>query len=147
MSYYADAFSDLISSLNMIVWVLILSAAALAVIVMYNLININVSERMRELATIKVLGFYDREVSAYICRENTASALMGMCAGLLGGIWLEDFVVNTAEVDVVLFVHGLPLSAYLMAAGLAILFILIVNRIVHHSLKKIDMVESLKSVE
>ena len=147
MSYYADAFSDLISSLNMIVWVLILSAAALAVIVMYNLININVSERMRELATIKVLGFYDREVSAYICRENTASALMGMCAGLLGGIWLEDFVVNTAEVDVVLFVHGLPLSAYLMAAGLTLLFILIVNRIVHHSLKKIDMVESLKSVE
>lgn len=147
MSYYSDAFSDLVASLNMIVWVLIGAAAALAVIVMYNLININVSERIRELATIKVLGFYDREVSDYICRENTAAALMGMLVGLVGGIALEEFVVNTAEVDVVLFVHGLPVSAYLLAAGLTIVFILLVNQIVHFSLKKIDMVESLKSVE
>ena len=147
MSYYADAFSDLVASLNMIVWVLIGAAAALAVIVMYNLININVSERVRELATIKVLGFYDREVSDYICRENTAAALMGMLVGLVGGIALEEFVVNTAEVDVVLFVHGLPVSAYLLSAGLTIVFILLVNQIVHHSLKKIDMVQSLKSVE
>lgn len=147
MSYYADAFSDLVASLNMIVWVLIGAAAALAVIVMYNLININVSERVRELATIKVLGFYDREVSDYICRENTAAALLGMLVGLVGGIALEEFVVNTAEVDVVLFVHGLPVSAYLLSAGLTIVFILLVNQIVHFSLKKIDMVESLKSVE
>ncbi len=147
MSYYSDAFSDLVASLNMIVWVLIGAAAALAVIVMYNLININVSERIRELATIKVLGFYDREVSDYICRENTAAALMGMLVGLVGGIALEEFVVNTAEVDVVLFVHGLPVSAYLLAAGLTIVFILLVNQIVHFSLKRIDMVESLKSVE
>ena len=147
MSYYSDAFSDLVASLNMIVWVLIGAAAALAVIVMYNLININVSERIRELATIKVLGFYDREVSDYICRENTAAALLGMLVGLVGGIALEEFVVNTAEVDVVLFVHGLPVSAYLLAAGLTIVFILLVNQIVHFSLKKIDMVESLKSVE
>ncbi len=147
MSYYSDAFSDLVASLNMIVWVLIGAAAALAGIVMYNLININVSERIRELATIKVLGFYDREVSDYICRENTAAALMGMLVGLVGGIALEEFVVNTAEVDVVLFVHGLPVSAYLLAAGLTIVFILLVNQIVHFSLKKIDMVESLKSVE
>lgn len=147
MSYYSDAFSDLVASLNMIVWVLIGAAAALAGIVMYNLININVSERIRELATIKVLGFYDREVSDYICRENTAAALLGMLVGLVGGIALEEFVVNTAEVDVVLFVHGLPVSAYLLAAGLTIVFILLVNQIVHFSLKKIDMVESLKSVE
>ncbi len=147
MSYYSDAFSDLIASLNMIVWVLIGAAAALAVIVMYNLININVSERVRELATIKVLGFYDREVSDYICRENTVAALMGMLVGLVGGIALEEFVVTTAEVDIVLFVHSLPLSAYLLSAGLTVIFILLVNQIVHHSLKKIDMVQSLKSVE
>lgn len=146
-SFYSDAFDDLVSSLNMIVWVLIGAAAALAVIVLYNLSNINVSERVRELATIKVLGFYDREVTGYICRENTIAALMGMVAGLVVGIWFEDFVVSTAEVDVVLFVHGLPASAFILSALLTIVFIMAVNVIVHFSLKKIDMVESLKSVE
>jgi putative ABC transport system permease protein len=102
---------------------------------------------VRELATIKVLGFYDKEVSDYICRENTAAALLGMAVGLVGGIFLEEFVVGTAEVDVVMFIHEIPFSAYLYAAALTILFILLVNRIVHHGLKKINMVESLKSVE
>lgn len=147
MGYYADAFNDLISSLNLIVWVLIISAAALAIIVMYNLVNINVSERIRELATIKVLGFYDKEVSAYICRENTAAAFVGMLVGLGLGVFLEEFVVNTAEVDVVMFIHGVPLSAFIFAAALTLFFVFLVNRIVHHSLKKINMVESLKSVE
>lgn len=146
-SFYSDAFDDLVSSLNMIVWVLIGAAAALAVIVLYNLSNINVSERVRELATIKVLGFYDREVTGYICRENTIAALMGMAVGLVAGIWFEDFVVSTAEVDVVMFVHGLPASAFVLSALLTIVFIMLVNIVVHFSLKKIDMVESLKSVE
>lgn len=147
LSYYADAFNDLVASLNLIVWVLIISAAALAIIVMYNLININVSERIRELATIKVLGFYDKEVSAYICRENSAAAFAGMLVGLGLGVFLEEFVVETAEVDVVMFIHGVPLSAFIFAAALTLFFVFLVNRIVHHSLKKINMVESLKSVE
>ena len=147
MSFYADAFNDLVASLNMIVWVLIGAAAALAVIVLYNLSNINVSERVRELATIKVLGFYDREVTGYICRENTIAALLGMAAGLVLGIWFEDFVVSTAEVDVVMFVHGIPASSFILSAVLTFIFIMLVNGIVHFSLKKIDMVESLKSVE
>lgn len=147
MEYYADAFRDLVSSLNMIVWVLIGAAAALAIIVMYNLININVSERIRELATIKVLGFYDKEVSDYICRENSAAAFAGMLIGLVAGIFLEEFVVSTAEVEVVMFIHDIPFSAFLMAALLTLFFIFLVNRIVHRNLRKINMVESLKSVE
>ena len=140
-------FEDMISSLDAIVWVLIASAGLLAFIVLYNLSNINVNERVRELATIKVLGFYDREVSAYIYRESNISAVIGLLAGLGLGVILEKFVIMTAEVDIVMFAPEIPFTCFLSAAALTIVFTEIVNVILHFKLKKIDMVESMKSVE
>ncbi len=146
-SDFNDSFNDTISSLNSIVWVLILSAGALAIIVLYNLTNINVNERIRELATIKVLGFYDREVSAYIYRENVISSLMGVAAGLILGIFFERFVIQTAEVDAVMFSPDIAPYCFILSAVLTLLFIAVVNFTFYFKLKKIDMVESLKSVE
>lgn len=140
-------FIDMMSSLNSIVWVLIISAGALAFIVMYNLVNINVNERIRELATIKVLGFYDKEVSAYIYRENNIAAAIGILIGLVLGVFLERFVIITAEVDAVMFAPDISVPCFLFAAALTVLFTLIVNITLHFQLKKINMVESLKSVE
>ena len=140
-------FSDIADSLGSIVLVLIMSAGLLAFIVMYNLVNINVTERIRELATIKVLGFYDKEVSAYIYRENNISAVIGMLAGLVGGIFLEKFVIRTAEVDIVMFAPEIPWTAFLYAGALTMAFTFIVNFVLHFKLKKIDMVESMKSIE
>ena len=140
-------FTDMMGSLNSIVWVLIISAGALAFIVMYNLVNINVNERIRELATIKVLGFYDKEVSAYIYRENNIAAAFGIMIGLILGVFLERFVIVTAEVDAVMFAPDISAPCFLFAAALTILFTLIVNITLHFQLKKINMVESLKSVE
>ncbi|MEG0594108.1 MAG: FtsX-like permease family protein [Christensenella sp.] len=140
-------FGDIVNSLGSIVLVLIVSAGLLAFIVMYNLVNINVTERMRELATIKVLGFYDKEVSAYIYRENTASAVLGMLAGLVAGIFLEHFVISTAEVDIVMFAPEIPFTAFLYSGILTMVFAFIVNFVLHFKLKKINMVESMKSIE
>lgn len=150
VSYSSDGlgkFTDMMSSLDSIVWVLIISAGALAFIVMYNLVNINVNERVRELATIKVLGFYDKEVSAYIYRENNIAAVCGLAAGLVLGIFLERFVIVTAEVDVVMFSPEISLLSFLLSALLTVLFTAVVNITLHFQLKKISMVESLKSVE
>ena len=142
-----NTFNDMIQSLNAVVVVIILAAGALALVVLYNLTNINVNERVRELATLKVLGFYDREVSAYIYRENVASSILGILIGLVLGIFLHQFVIVTAEVDLVMFIRQiLPLS-YVWAALLTFGFTLLVNFFLHFKLKKIDMVESLKSVE
>lgn len=140
-------FIDMVSSLNYIVLVIIVCAGALAFIVLYNLVNINVAERSRELATIKVLGFYDQEVSAYIYRENIFCTLIGIGVGLFLGIFLERFVVTTAEVDIVMFTPNINLMSYVYAALLTLLFTLVVNLVLHFKLKKLDMVESLKSVE
>ncbi len=150
VSYASDGnakFKDMISSLNSIVWVLIASAGLLAFIVLYNLSNINVNERIRELATIKVLGFYDREVSAYIYRENNISTVLGIAAGLALGVVLEKFVIATAEVDIVMFAPDIPLWCFGMAAALTAVFTQIVNVLIHFKLKKVDMVECMKSVE
>lgn len=140
-------FADMIKSLDFIVIVIIIAAAALAFVVLYNLANINVNERMRELATIKVLGFYDGEVSAYIYRENTVSALLGTGIGLILGIFLERFVIQTAEVDMVMFSPDLPPYCFVCAAGLTLLFTVIVNLTLHFRLKKIDMAASMKAIE
>lgn len=150
ISYSSDGsrrFGDMIGSLGSIVWVLIISAGALAFIVLYNLTNINVNERIRELATIKVLGFYDNEVSAYIYRENTISSLIGIVVGLGGGVFLKNFVIATAETDIVMFAPDIKAYCFIYAAVLTMLFTLVVNIILHFKLKEIDMVESLKSVE
>ncbi len=142
-----DSFRDLVSSLSLIVVVIIVSAGALAFAVMFNLANINVNERIHELATIKVLGFYDGEVASYIYRENTISALLGMLAGLVMGIFLEAFVIKTAEVDAVMFAPDIPAYCFLAAAGMTILFTVVVNVFLYFRLKKIDMAASLKAIE
>ena len=142
-----DKFRDLVESLSLIVVAIIVSAGALAFVVLFNLSNINVNERVRELATIKVLGFYDGEVAAYIYRENMVSTLMGTGAGLVMGIFLEKFVVKTAEVDAVMFAPGIPFYCFLAAAALTLMFALLVNITLYFRLKKIDMATSLKAIE
>jgi putative ABC transport system permease protein len=147
MENAGDTFRQLIKSLNSIVYVIIGSSGALAFVVLYNLSNINISERIRELATIKVLGFYDGEVASYIYRENTVSALFGMAAGLFGGIFLNKFVVATAEVDIVMFYPDIPLSCFVFAALLTLVFTLSVNAMLYVKLKDIDMAGSMKAIE
>ncbi len=117
-----DKFRDLISSLSMIIVVIIVAAGALAFVVLFNLSNININERVRELATIKVLGFYDSEVAAYVYRENILLTLMGTAAGLFLGIALEKFVIRTAEVDSVMFSVEIPAYCFIAAAALTLLF-------------------------
>ena len=134
-------------SLDAIVILLIVCAGGLAFVVLYNLANINITERVREIATIKVLGFYDGETSAYIYRENLISTLVGILVGLGAGKILHYFVVITSEVDLVLFNRRLVWWAYVLGALLTLAFAFIVNLVLHFKLKKIDMVESLKSVE
>lgn len=119
----------------------------LAFVVLYNLANININERIHELATIKVLGFTDLELSAYIYRENIISSLAGMIIGLFGGIFLTRFVVQTAEVDIVMFSPDLPLYCFLLAALVTIVFVVAVNFVLYFRLKKIDMATSLKAIE
>ncbi|MBR1862469.1 MAG: ABC transporter permease [Ruminococcus sp.] len=143
----ASGFLDSVESLNSVVVLLIISAGLLAAVVLYNLANINITERMREIATVKVLGFYDMETSDYILRENFLSAFVGIALGLLAGKVLHRFVVMTAEVDVVLFDHELVPWAYGLGALITFIFTLLINVLLHFKLKKVDMVESLKSVE
>lgn len=140
-------FLNSVDSLDAIVILLIVCAGGLAFVVLYNLANINITERVREIATIKVLGFYDGETSAYIYRENLISTIVGIIVGLVAGKILHYFVVITSEVDLVLFNRQLVWWAYVLGALLTLAFAFIVNLVLHFKLKKIDMVESLKSVE
>ena len=140
-------FEDMISSLNYVVLVMIVSAAALAFVVLYNLTNINVAERKREISTLKVLGFKDTETSAYIYRENILLSVFGIGAGLLLGVWLLGFIINTIEMDMVMFGRDIHFITFVLSALLTGVFASLVNVIMHKRLKKIDMVESLKSVE
>jgi len=133
--------------IDFVVIVVILAAAALAFVVLFNLSNINITERRRELATIKVLGFRDGEVSAYVYRENMILTLFGVALGLLLGHWLHVWLVHSTEIDLMMFGRSTDRMAYVWAALLTVLFSVIVNFAAHFSLKKIDMVESLKSAE
>ncbi|MBE6734542.1 MAG: FtsX-like permease family protein [Ruminococcaceae bacterium] len=141
------SFEDMISSLNYVVLVMIVSAAALAFVVLYNLTNINVAERKREISTLKVLGFKDKETSAYIYRENILLCIFGILAGLLLGVWLLGFIIQTIEMDMVMFGRDIHFITFVLSALLTAVFASLVNVIMHKRLKKIDMVESLKSVE
>ncbi|MGN0642037.1 MAG: FtsX-like permease family protein [Huintestinicola sp.] len=143
----ASTFRKLVSSLNLIVAVIIGFAGALAFVILYNLVSININERIRELATIKVLGFFDGEVSAYVYRENTISAFIGIVVGLVLGIFLEKFVVRTAEVDVVMFSPDIELSSFVLAALTTAFFAVLVNFFMYFRLKKIDMAASMKAIE
>ncbi|MBQ8599657.1 MAG: FtsX-like permease family protein [Oscillospiraceae bacterium] len=142
-----EKFMDMVNSLDIIVWVLIASAGLLAIIVLYNLANININERVRELATIKVLGFYDKEVSAYIYRENNISTALGIITGLVLGTVLEQFALMVVEAENTMFAPDLPYTVFLYSAVLTVVFAEIINVIIHFKLKKINMVESMKSVE
>lgn len=143
----SSSFRTLVSSLSFVVILIIVCAGALAFVVMFNLTNINVNERIHELATIKVLGFFDSEVAAYIYRENLISAFLGMVFGLVGGIFFEKYVIKTCEVEVVMFAPDIPTYCFLAAAALTVVFALFVNVMLYFRLKKIDMAASLKSVE
>lgn len=140
-------FRDLVSSLSLIILVIIVSAGALAFVVLFNLSNININERVHELATIKVLGFYDGEVAAYVYRENILLTLMGTVVGLGLGVALEKFVIKTAEVDSVMFSAEIPWYCFMQAALLTFVFALAVNITLYFRLKKIDMAASLKAIE
>lgn len=133
--------------MDLVTVVLIVSAAALAFVVLYNLTNVNITERIREIATLKVLGFYDMEVSSYIFRENIILSIMGGIVGLGLGYALCMFVITTAEIDEVMFGRSIHAPSYLWAFLITLAFSLIVNFIMTGVLKKISMVESLKSVE
>ncbi|MHC5252118.1 FtsX-like permease family protein [Listeria kieliensis] len=143
----SDMLADMLKSLNIVMIVLIVSAAILAFIVLYNLTNINVSERIRELSTIKVLGFYPKEVTMYVYRENIILTLLGILVGFIFGFFLHQFVIQTAEVDNMMFSPTITWPSYLYSAILTLLFSTIVMIVMHYKLKKIDMIEALKSVE
>lgn len=140
-------FENMIQSLDLVTWVLIISAGMLAFVVLYNLTNVNISERIREIATIKVLGFYDREVGEYVYRENIILTLIGGVCGLLLGMALHAYIMTTIELDGVMFGTKINISSFLISYGITILFSLLINIFMYPSLKKIPMVESLKSVE
>ena len=142
-----DAYRDMMSSVNMIVVVLVTAAAALAFIVLYNLTNINITERIREIATLKVLGFTPREMNAYIFREIFLLAAIGCAVGLVLGVWMEGFVVVTAEVDQIMFGRAIHPTSFLLAFLLTMLFTVLVMLAMRGKLRRIDMVESLKSNE
>lgn len=146
-SSVGSAFDETMKSMDVVTLVLIVSAAALAFVVLYNLTNINVSERIRELSTIKVLGFYDNEVTMYIYRENILLTLLGIAAGSGLGIVLHSFVLQTAELDATMFAPIIKWQSYIYAALLTMVFSGIVMAFMHMKLKRIHMIEALKSVE
>ena len=142
-----DNFSNTIQSLDFVVLVMILCAGALSFIVLYNLTNVNISERIREIATIKVLGFYDKEVSAYIYRENILLTVIGLVSGLLLGIVFHRFIMVTVEMEYVMFGRNINGLSFVYAALLTMLFSFLVNWAMYYKLKNVEMVESLKSVD
>lgn len=146
-SYLKKSMDETLSSMNLVVYVLIISAGLLAFIVLYNLANINISERIRELATIKVLGFYDKEVYNYVTREIILLTAIGIIIGLFFGNILNFFILGTCEIDILRFRRIITIPSYIYSSLITIVFTYIVNLITYFSLKKINMIEALKSVE
>ncbi len=142
-----DNVKNMLNSLNSVVLILIVLAALLAFVVLYNLSNININERKREIATLKVLGFHDTEVDAYITKETVILTAFGIALGLIFGYFLTNAVVSTVEIESCRFIHHIKFLSYVFSAVLSALFTLIVNFVTHFKLRKIDMIESLKSVE
>ena len=143
----AGQVARMLGSLGAVIWVLIISAGMLAFVVLYNLNNINITERQRELATLKVLGFYDGEVSQYVFRENILLSFIGILAGAVFGIFLHRYVITTVEVDAVMFGRNIKPISFVYSGIITFGFSMFVNMVMHFKLKKINMVESLKSVE
>lgn len=138
---------DMLKSLDMVIWVLIISAGLLAFVVLYNLNNINITERRRELATLKVLGFYDGEVAAYVYRENIYLTVIGIGVGVILGMILHRYVILTCEIDMMMFGRNIRPMSYVYSMLITALFSVLVNVAMFFRLRRIDMVESLKSVE
>lgn len=142
-----DTINDMLNSLNSVVLILIFLSGALSLVVLYNLSYINISERKREIATLKVLGFTDKEVDNYITKETIILTLIGIILGLVFGIFLTNIIINTVEIEMVRFLHNIKIISFIITSIIVMLFTLIVNKVIHYTLKKIDMIESLKSVE
>ena len=142
-----NTMNDMIGSIDSVVAILIVAAALLAFVVLYNLSNINISERKREIATLKVLGFYPREVDRYITRETIILTAIGITLGLLSGSYLCHYIISTCEPDYLLFDRRVDAISYILSALMTIIFTIIVNIVTHYNLKKINMVSSLKNVE
>ena len=142
-----EQVQDMMHALDLVVWVLIIAAGLLAYVVLYNLNNINITERRRELATLKVLGFYNLEVAEYVYRENVLLTICGCLFGLVFGFFLHRYMILTLEVDMVMFGRTIQPISYVLSILITFFFAAFVNFIMYFSLKKIDMVESLKSVE
>ena len=140
-------FNKTIDSINSVVLILIISAGVLAFVVIYNLTNININERRRELSTIKLLGFYDSELALYIYRENIILTVIGSLVGIVVGILLNDFVITTSETNVMMFMRKIDPIYFLYSVLLTISFSVIVNLAMYKEFSKIDMIESLKSAE
>ena len=147
LSEMKSSFEDMISTLTYVVVVLIISAGALAFLILYNLTNINVNERYREIATIKVLGFYDKEVLAYVYRENFILTAIGIVVGCFLGVILHSYIITTVEVEAVMFGRNINFLSYVWSCLLTVGFALVVNFVMFFKLRKIDMVEALKTVE
>ena len=142
-----NMFDSTMKNFGFVAIVLIVSAGMLAFVVLYNLANVNISERKRELATIKVLGFYDREVYSYIGRETTILTIIGMIFGILIGKALTIFILKTCELDLIMFNTTIKIQSYIYSLLITTIFTLLVNITTYFALKKVDMIESLKSVE
>lgn len=150
MNLFSDSTPQLdktMETLNLVVVVLIISAGLLTFVVLYNLSNVNISERIRELATLKVLGFYDKEVNEYVSRETIILTTIGVLLGLVAGYFLTCFVLQTVEQELVMYPQIIEPISYLYATIIVIVFTIIVNIFSHFALKKISMVDSLKSIE
>ena len=142
-----EEFEKSISSLDYVIVILILAAGALAFVVLYNLTNINITERLREIATIKVLGFRDQEVASYVYRENVFLTIVGSLVGLVLGFSLHLFVIRTMEIDTMMFGRNIHVLSFLYSMVLTMAFSVFVNLFMSKKLQNIDMAASLKSVE
>jgi putative ABC transport system permease protein len=148
---YASAtksqLDNMLSALDAVIVVLVVAAGMLAFVVIYNLNNININERQRELATLKVLGFYNNEVAVYIYRENIWLTLAGCVAGCFLGKILHTFIIQTVEIDTCMFGRIIELRSYIYSTLFTVAFAVIVNLVMYFKLKQIDMIASLKSAE
>ena len=147
VDYSKQSILNMLDSLNNVVYILIVFSGLLSFVVLYNLSYINISERKREIATLKVLGFYDSEVGSYIVKENFIITAIGIFIGLILGKFFVDLIVDSVEIDLVRFVHEIDLLSYIKTCLFMFGFTIIVSIIIHFTLKKVDMIESLKSVE
>lgn len=147
LSSVSDRIADMLKSMDSVIYVIVIAAGLLAFVVLYNLNNINISERRRELATLKVLGFYETEVSGYVFRENVVLTLIGCLVGVVFGLILHRFVILTAEIDLMMFGRKIKFMSFLISICLTFAFSFLVNLFMHFKLRKLDMVESMKSVE